>query len=143
MKLNVRVQQSTKFIIKLNIGFYKPKNDQCDQCTSYKNSTKEEIDLLLFNEHIESKDMCRNCKDADKIKAKACDNFGAYTIDMEAVNSCPKAVSGEFYYVTRPSLPVIIYHVITLRQMKIFASCGTRHKQTVVRMKLDCVSYTF
>ncbi|XP_063680226.1 uncharacterized protein LOC134815604 [Bolinopsis microptera] len=45
--------------------------------------------------------MCRNCKDADKIKAKACDNFGAYTIDMEAVNSCPKAASGEFYYITK------------------------------------------
>ena len=25
----------------LNIGFYKPKNDQCDHCTSYKNSSKE------------------------------------------------------------------------------------------------------
>ena len=93
-----------KVLNTFHIGFFKPKNDLCDECTKYNNSNKTEEDIISWNEHIVRKDACRSSKNADKERAKDADSkFAALIIDMEAVQNCPKARSGEFYYLSKIS----------------------------------------
>ena len=91
-----------KVLNTFHIGFFKPKNDICDECTKYNNSNKTEEYIISWNEHIVRKDACRSSKNADKERAKDADSkFAALIIDMEAVQNCPKARSGEFYYLSK------------------------------------------
>ena len=99
----IHITTYSKIIKTLNIGFYKPKNDQCSLCTAYKNTKKTDEDVKLYNEHTDRKNMCRLSKEADKKKAKSDPKFAAFIIDLEAVNNCPKAKTGEFFYVSKIS----------------------------------------
>ena len=91
-----------KVLNTFHIGFFKPKNDLCDECTKYNKSNKTE-DIISWNEHIAKKDACRSSNNADKERAKDDPKFAALIIDMEAVQSCPKAKSGEFHYLSKIS----------------------------------------
>ena len=101
----VKISQASylKIIKTLNIGFYKPKNDLCSQCTAYKNSKKTAHDISAYNEHMDRKKRSRIAKEKDKKRAETEDTFAAFIIDMEAVKNCPKAQSGEFFYISKLS----------------------------------------
>ena len=102
-EVKIHLTTYSKIVKTLNIGFYKPKNDQCSLCTSYKNTKKTDDDVRLVNEHEDRKNMCRQAKDKDKARAKNDSKFTAFIIDLEAVQNCPKAKTGEFYYVSKIS----------------------------------------
>ena len=130
---NIHSTTYSKIIKTLNIGFYKPKNDQCGMCTSYKNSKKTDEDVQLYNEHIDRKNMCRLSKEADKVKAKTNPKFAAFIIDLAAVNNCPKAKAGEFFTFQRS--PAITCLCMISAIMASSAISGIRQKQQGGQMR--------
>lgn len=86
------------FTTEFNLGFFAPKKDQCDLCTSYYNSNAEQKIILeeKFKTHIEEKNSSRVEKLNDRNKINK--NFRVAVYDLEAVLQCPKGDISAFYY---------------------------------------------
>ena len=56
-----------------NLAFQKPLKDQCDLCTSYRNSSDQEKEKMkeVFHRHIEDKDLARQNKQTDKQRVQS------------------------------------------------------------------------
>ena len=61
-------QYSEVFNNQCDIGFYVPKKDQCNMCTSYKINEKNITTDLenQMNEHNKNRQACRDLKENDK-----------------------------------------------------------------------------
>ena len=93
-----------KIVNKLNIAYFKPKNDQCKLHAKFDNSLKEPNDILEFERHEKRRVESRIAKALDKDRAKQPDNkFEAIIGDMEAIRYVPKSLSGDFYYISKLS----------------------------------------
>ena len=55
-----------------NIGFFVPKKDQCDTCTTWKISNDEEKVKFkpIHDNHVKHKILCRKLKDEDSKESK-------------------------------------------------------------------------
>lgn len=86
------------FTTEFNIGFFAPKKDQCDLCTSYINSNAEQKIVLeeSYKRHIEEKNYSRVEKLNDRKKVNKNNRVAVY--DLEAVLQCPKGDTSSFYY---------------------------------------------
>lgn len=95
-----------------NIGFHKPKKDQCDACVGYKNGSKnsslsaEEKKVLEKNHktHMENKRKGRDRKTADKIyglKKENIDRVVVSCFDYQKVLSVPKAETSVLFRMVR------------------------------------------
>lgn len=80
-----------------NIGFFKPKKDQCDFCESYKHysATDKEKNKEQYEKHHEEKELGRKEKDQDKKKDT---NFIVASFDLQAVLPAPIGQASIFYY---------------------------------------------
>ena len=94
------VYRST-FCKEYNLGFHKPKKDQCSLCTIYENTKQSgELTQKLIEEneqHQKIKNESRNAKEQDKKKAKDKKCVCA-TFDLEAVLPSPCTLVGDLYY---------------------------------------------
>ncbi|XP_030766575.1 uncharacterized protein LOC115890475 [Sitophilus oryzae] len=90
------------FNTKFNIGFFAPKKDQCDLCESFKNASEDEKKELenKYNEHLEEKNLSREEKEEDKIKAQA-GSISLAIYDLQAVLPVPVGQSSAFFYKSR------------------------------------------
>lgn len=90
------------FCNEYNIGFFKPKKDQCALCSKYNSQnadgTLNESVKKSYEEHIENKLKAREEKEKDKQKAKANKQYYAATFDLQAVLTTPCSLIGELYY---------------------------------------------
>ncbi|XP_053603832.1 uncharacterized protein LOC128671409 [Plodia interpunctella] len=86
------------FTTEFNLGFFQPKKDQCDLCTSYHNSNADQKIPLEkdYMTHLEEKNISRIEKLNDRKKVN--DNFKVVVYDLEAVLQCPRGDSSAFYY---------------------------------------------
>ena len=73
-----------------NTGFFRPKKDACSRCTRYKNSEKTSQIEEKQKIHLENKDMARDEKQRDKLRAEKDQTFHAVIGDIEQVAPCPK-----------------------------------------------------
>ena len=97
---DVRKVSETKYLSvlsKYNIGFFKPKKDECSQCTIFKNCKKTEETKKNQEEHLLRANMAREEKERDKERAQKDDSFLAIICDLEQVSPCPKAAAQEFF----------------------------------------------
>ncbi len=87
-----------------NLGFFKPKKDQCDQCLKYDKLTaaeqqelKEEID-----HHMLRKRLSREAKENAKKEAIAnSQSVCAACFDLQKVLTTPKSMSSQLYYLRK------------------------------------------
>ena len=86
------------FCEKYNYSFFKPKKDQCSQCTRFalKQAT-DSVDSNLKNiqeAHLHRKQESREEKSKDKTRAKVDKTFYSATFDLQAVLSTPCTLVG-------------------------------------------------
>jgi hypothetical protein len=84
----------TEFFKSLNIGFHKPKKDQCQKCRRYHEANPDEKEALKehYDVHIKEKDLARKAKNEDTVKAitDKSGTFVYFNFDKEAVLSTPQ-----------------------------------------------------
>ncbi|KAJ8971073.1 hypothetical protein NQ314_000906 [Rhamnusium bicolor] len=88
------------FCEEFNIGFFKPKKDQCGLCTQYSNSSAvEKAEMQAeYDLHTESKVLSRDQKNKDKGKAGENASYCAAVFDFQQVMVSPKIEVGDAYY---------------------------------------------
>ena len=95
----------TIFNTEYNIGFCRPKKDQCAQCDSYKNSSAEEKieKQATYDSHILEKQLSRAEKESDVKNAEKNKNLQVCCFDLQAVIVLPCGDVSQFYYKRRLS----------------------------------------
>lgn len=90
----------------MNVGFFIPKKDQCDQCTADKNKPPTESqDRLTFAKHIQNKDVARSLKSEDKHQSSnSPSNIAAATFDFQKILNSPHGEVNSFYYMRKLSV---------------------------------------
>ena len=92
------------FNYEFNIGFFIPKKDQCDLCTSYENCDddgKKKIQTQ-YDTHLTQKEFSREEKDRDKERIhKGEENLVMAIYNLQAIMPCPYGQSSRFYYKSR------------------------------------------
>ncbi|XP_074035227.1 uncharacterized protein [Leptinotarsa decemlineata] len=99
-----------------NLGFYKPKKDQCKKCLSYSTMTEEEkaLNKECHDKHINKKNDARKCRDEDKSLAKADTSILAFNSDLEAVLYTPKGSAGQIFYLRKLAVyNFTVYDLVT------------------------------
>ncbi|CAG9760447.1 unnamed protein product [Ceutorhynchus assimilis] len=88
------------FNTELNIGFFKPKKDQCDRCVVYamaSDNEKKELESE-YQQHIQNKEEVRNLKDNDKLQAVEDKTICVACFDLQKVLITPACEISSFYY---------------------------------------------
>ncbi|CAH1099611.1 unnamed protein product [Psylliodes chrysocephalus] len=80
---------------KKNLGIFQPRKDQCDMCCSFKTGN---IDQKEYEAHIVSKDRARIEKQIDKEQSSIKENCHLLTMDLQAVQLCPRMYASALYY---------------------------------------------
>lgn len=88
------------------IKFHKPKKDQCDECTAYKNSTDQQKENMepAFQKHIDNKNGARKEMNSDKELAQRDKTVCVVNVDLQKVLSLPKAEISCLYYKRKVSV---------------------------------------
>jgi len=88
------------FAKEFNLAFHKPKRDQCNYCTTYKNSSKAEQEKMQenFSAHHKRKEYARELKQLHKTRAQQDSSFHVVCFDLEQVLQCPKLNVSALYY---------------------------------------------
>lgn len=86
---------------KFNVGFFKPKKDQCGKCLGYENATAEKKQTLKeeYMMHIYNKEKSRKCKEEDlqlvkNEKEKKC----MACFDFQSILDTPQSQAGVLHY---------------------------------------------
>uniref|UniRef100_A0A6P7GR70 Uncharacterized protein LOC114345767 isoform X3 n=1 Tax=Diabrotica virgifera virgifera TaxID=50390 RepID=A0A6P7GR70_DIAVI len=80
-----------------NLALFKPRKDQCDLCCGYK---MQQIEEIIYRNHILAKDLARKEKDLDKKKAQD-QAIYCFTMDVQAIKLCPQLQASSLYYKTK------------------------------------------
>ena len=88
------------FCTEYNIGFHKPRKDQCLQCETFKNAGEsEKLELQAkYDEHIKRKQDAQAQKKEDKEKAARDPSFVTATFDLQSVLQIPSSDVSQMYY---------------------------------------------
>lgn len=129
-----KYQYETIFNTRFNISFFKPKKDQCDKCSIYKNADEERKLQLKeeYDKHLEEKVEVRKVKNLEKcltdsnVKTVAC-------FDLEKVLYIPQAEAGAFYYKRK----FAIYNFTVFDLMKKKGYCYVWNQQTAKRGAIE------
>uniref|UniRef100_A0A915KUK3 Uncharacterized protein n=1 Tax=Romanomermis culicivorax TaxID=13658 RepID=A0A915KUK3_ROMCU len=85
-----------------NLSFYKPRKDQCVQCSVYlnlkDNDPQKENLTQKHIEHMERKEHCRNAMKLDLNAAKDDHSMVVATMDLQSVLQIPQSAESAFYY---------------------------------------------
>lgn len=106
LEKNIKVVSFEKYRIvfkSYNLGFFKPKKDQCKKCLAQENLTEsqKEEGRKTYEEHIQKKNMARKERDNDKQKARENSDVLAFNFDLEAVLTTPKGSAGQIFYLRK------------------------------------------
>lgn len=88
------------FRSEFKLSFHKPKKDQCNTCTAFKNLPDKEKEKRRpeYDTHIKNKDLAQHQKEKDKETAKGDPSLKAFTFDLEAVLYTPYSQAGTLFY---------------------------------------------
>ncbi|CAK1598425.1 unnamed protein product [Parnassius mnemosyne] len=83
-----------------NLGFFKPKKDQCLICTKYaRGDANSNPNLEVeYREHMARKEACNNEKAKDKERANMLREFVSVSFDLQAILQIPSGDIGLLYY---------------------------------------------
>lgn len=98
-----------------NVGFFRPKKDQCNLCLSYVNGSDEQKEMLneKYQQHILRKEAARQCRDDDKQLAINEPSVLSINFDLQAVLCTPKGPAGQIFYLRK--LAVYNFTIFDLR----------------------------
>ncbi|CAH2005861.1 unnamed protein product [Acanthoscelides obtectus] len=100
MELSLQLYGS---IGKFNIAFFKPKKDQCQLCTAYKDADND-IKLNMqeqYDQHLANKGAVRNLKDVDKELATNDKSLCVACFDLQKVLVTPPSEVSTLHYKTK------------------------------------------
>lgn len=103
----VKIRQYRQiFNTKFNIGFHKPRKDQCAFCNKFKFSTRLEKEQLKqkLARHILNKQQSRALKSSDKEEGLSDSTLCTVTFDLQKVLPCPRSDTSVFFYRNKLSL---------------------------------------
>ncbi|XP_071056024.1 uncharacterized protein [Onthophagus taurus] len=88
------------FNTQYNIGFFKPKKDQCNICAVYAAATPEDKSKMQekYEKHKVDKEAARSLKDLDKEAAKNDKSVCASCFHLQKVLATPQSAVSQFYY---------------------------------------------
>ena len=97
------------FNYEFNLGFFRPKKDQCERCTAFKNTKNPSMaDIESHEKHLSNKQRARQIKDEAKtLSCQGNQSDSPYTpncagaFDFEQILNCPHGKSSIFYYKRR------------------------------------------
>lgn len=94
------------FCTHFNLSFFKPKKDQCLQCSTYQKSDNKEKAKLEENykSHIARKNAAYEAKNADKERSKNDPTFCSITCDLQSVLHIPCSDVSITYYLRKLNL---------------------------------------
>lgn len=106
------------FTEEYNLGFHRPKKDQCRVCMSFQNASAEERIAMQneYDKHITAKENARKEKQNDKIVAEISDGkVVSCNFDLQQVLLCPSDVKNNalFYKRRLTSYNFTIYNVVS------------------------------
>lgn len=86
-----------------NLGFFKPKKDQCKTCLAFRSLSGEEKEERTehYERHMKRKEMARRERDFDKAVAQGNSETLAFNFDLQAVLTTPKGAAGEIFYLRK------------------------------------------
>lgn len=86
-----------------NLGFFKPKKDQCKKCLAYTSMSEEEkkAEEGTYQKHLNRKNEARQARDEDKLIAKENPKVLAFNFDLQAVLTTPKGSAGQIFYLRK------------------------------------------
>ena len=89
-----------ELILEKNIGFHKPRKEQC-QCNKYEQLTEEEQKEKQeeYEEHINKKYYAQEEKKPDKLKGIVNNRLHVSTFDFEAVLYCPLVLGKPVFFI--------------------------------------------
>lgn len=85
----------------INLGFHRPKKDQCHVCHSFKNGPATEEQKQVYEIHITNKNQARALKEADKRESQNNTKIFCATYDLQKVLLAPSGGISLFYYCKR------------------------------------------
>ena len=106
------------FCESFNLGFHKPKKDQCTLCNAYKDADGAEK-LALKNEydqHLQDRKIAQDLKKTMKEEASAMDGKVVLCFDLQKVLPTPFGEDGDFYYVSKLSTYNLTVYNLTEKQ---------------------------
>lgn len=114
------------FTAEFNIHPYLPKNDQCNECVTFENSSPEEkIERKDFHDkHLVEKDLARAEKNSDKEKLASASNVVLAVYDLAAVFQCPKGNASIFFYKSKLN----VFNFSIYNMLKKNATCFVWHE---------------
>ncbi len=88
------------FNTEFNLGFHRPKKDQCAFCEQYRNSGPDEKEKIQqkYALHMDMKEVCQAEKRVDKVRAKTDPSFASMNFDLQKVLCAPFGPSSLLYY---------------------------------------------
>lgn len=111
-----------KIMDNMNLAFYTPKKDQCNECTMHGAGT---LDKESYAKHIKKKQEAIAEKEADKSKAlKNSGEVRSYTVDLQAVLLAPRLNAAANYYKTKLKVHNQVYYNLSSKDV----SCYVWHE---------------
>ena len=102
---------------KLNFGFHKPRKDDCNTCTKYRETKVKTPEIeQAHEEHLIRAKMARQLRDTDKAISKEDPTYLTVICDLEAVSHCPRAPASNFFY--KSKINCYNFTIIDLATMK-------------------------
>jgi len=88
------------FTEEFNLGFYKPKKDQCSECTKYELMTAADKEgyKSQIEEHWERHKEAQTAKDNDKQHSVDDKTFKSVSFDLQSVLQVPSSDASQMYY---------------------------------------------
>lgn len=86
------------FNTQFNIGFHKPKKDQCSICEAFKNNAGNPDTIVQHEAHLNDVKVSREEKEHDKNLCKEDNEIITCCYDLQAVLTLPQGDVAEFYY---------------------------------------------
>lgn len=89
-----------------NIGFFKPRKDQCAECNRFKYALPQEKLKLKdsYEHHIKNRNLGNKLKSEDKAAGENSTDICVACFDLQKVLSCPRSETSVFFYRSKLSL---------------------------------------
>lgn len=124
-----------------NLGFHKPKKDQCKICECYRSSSPEDRNEASYNLHIKRKDLARLSRDHDKRLAKEDESVLSINFDLEAVLNTPKTSTGQVFYLRKLAVYNLTVYDLNSQEGTCFLWDETQGRRGAIEIATCLFSY--
>lgn len=127
----VTMEKYRQIFKEYNLGFFRPKKDQCKICLTQKNLTNEEraAQESEYKKHLKKKNAAREARDYDKKLAKENTSILSFNFDLQAVLSTPKGSAGQIFYLRKLAVYNLTVYNLGNQEVKCYLWDETQGKR--------------